>query len=88
VLEKEIEILKRNLQGKRVIPEQQDRIILSILNMLYNIKDSISVFQPETLLKWQRNIIKGHWTFKHNKRKPDDIFQPYEIRIHPKICHL
>ena len=69
LLEKELEILKRK-KKKRIIPEQIDRIIFSILNILYNIKDSIHIFRPETILKWQRELTKGHWTFKSNKRKP------------------
>jgi hypothetical protein len=70
ILEKEVEILKRKRQGKRVIPEQVDRIIFVIMNLVFNIKDQISTFMPNTLLKWQRNITKGHWTFWYEKRKP------------------
>lgn len=28
----------------------------------------LSIVKPETLLRWQRNIIKKSWSFKHKKR--------------------
>jgi transposase InsO family protein len=44
--------------------------------MIANIKDSISIVKPETVLKWQRMIIKKNWTFntdsKRRGRKPID----------------
>ena len=70
LLEKELEILKRTNQKKRLIPEKSDRIILVIMNLLYDIKDQISTFLPNTLLKWQSKIVKGQWTYKSRKGKP------------------
>ena len=43
ILEKELNILNRKNQKKRLIPEQADRIILVIMNLLFNIKNQISV---------------------------------------------
>ena len=68
LLEKELEILQRKNLKKRLIPKRTDRIIFVIMNLLFNIKGSTSIFKPDTILKWQRNIIKGHWTFKSKKK--------------------
>ena len=68
LLEKEIKILKRRNQKKQML-KFSDRIIFSVLNILYNIKDSISIFKPDTILKWQRSLIKSVWSFKHSTRE-------------------
>ncbi|OVE79200.1 hypothetical protein BVY01_03120 [bacterium I07] len=65
---KEIEILKRQNQKKRLYIYQSDRIIFCILNRIGHIKETISIVQPETVLKWQRELIKRFWTFKSTNR--------------------
>jgi transposase InsO family protein len=62
--QKEIEILKRKSRNKPLFISQIDRIILVVLNRIGKIKDSISIVKPETLLFWQRELIKKFWTFK------------------------
>ena len=54
---KEIEILERQNQKKRLKIQHCDRIILSILNRIGNIKDTISIVKPETVLRWQKHLI-------------------------------
>ena len=49
---KELEILKRQNQKKRLKFYHCDRIIFSILNRIGNIKDTISIVKPETVLRW------------------------------------
>jgi hypothetical protein len=61
LLKKENEILKRKLQTKRIIFTHTDKIILTLLNLLENIKNIISIVKPETLLKWQRILIRYFW---------------------------
>jgi len=61
MLKKEIEILKRKCK-KRIITNHFDRLFFTILNKVANIKDCISIVKPETVLKWQRMIIKRFWT--------------------------
>ena len=78
---KEIEILKRQTQNKRRNINRSDRIIFTILNIIGNIKDSISIVKPETILKWQRMFIKSIWTFKKNNKKPGRPPVPYEIKL-------
>ena len=65
---KEIEILKRQNQKKRLKIHQSDRFIFSILNKIGTIKDRISIVKPETVLRWQRELIKHFWTFKSKHR--------------------
>jgi len=66
---KEIEILLRKKQQKRLKIYHKDRIVLSILNRISPIKETISIVKPETLLRWQRQLIKQFWTFKCDNRK-------------------
>ncbi len=65
---KEIEILLRQHQKKRMKFHHSDRIIFSVLNRIGHIKGFISIVKPETVLKWQRRLIKQFWTFKSKKR--------------------
>ncbi len=66
--QKELEILKRHQRKKRVRFLPSDRIILSILNRLGYVKDHLSIVKPETVLRWQKQLIKHFWTFKRKKR--------------------
>jgi hypothetical protein len=68
LLKKEIEILKRNIK-KRTFTNHFDRLFFTILNKVANIKDRISIVKPETVLRWQREIIKRNWTFKTGKKR-------------------
>ena len=76
LLKKEIEILKRKTSGKRIFTSHFDRLFIIILNKTANIKNHISIVKPETVLHWQRMIIKRLWTFnssgKRKGRKPVD----------------
>lgn len=65
---KEIEILKRQNQKKRLKLHHSDRIIFSMLDKIGNIKESISIVKPATVLRWQRELIKKFWTFKTKNR--------------------
>jgi len=65
---KEIEVLLRNNQKKRLKIQHSDRIIFSLLNRINHTKESISIVKPATILKWQRQLIKHFWTFKCDNR--------------------
>ncbi|OVE79606.1 hypothetical protein BVY01_02020, partial [bacterium I07] len=54
-------------QKKRLNIHHSDRIIISILNKIENIKDNISIVRPKTVLRWQRDLIKKFWTFQTKK---------------------
>jgi transposase InsO family protein len=66
---KELEILKRQNQKKRLKFHHCDRIIFSILNRIGDIKESFSIVKPETVLRWQEQLIKQFWTYTINSRK-------------------
>ena len=67
ILQKEVEILKRRKHKKRLKIKCSDRVILSILNMIGYMKEQILIVKPETVLKWQRELIKRFWTFRRSK---------------------
>lgn len=69
LLRKELEILKRRESGKRIVIRHSDQIFFSVLNKAAGIKDRISIVKPETVLKWQRMLIKHFWTFRTQGRK-------------------
>jgi hypothetical protein len=65
---KELEILKRQNQRKRLNIQYSDRLIFSIFNRIGNIKDILTIVKPETVLLWQKQIIKRYWTHKFKNR--------------------
>jgi transposase InsO family protein len=65
---KELEILKRQNQKKRLHIKYSDRVIFSVLNKIDDIRNILSIVKPETILLWQKKIIKRFWTFKVKKR--------------------
>jgi transposase InsO family protein len=65
---KELEILKRQNQKKRLNIQYSDRLIFSILNRIGNIKDILTIVKPETVLLWQKQLIKRFWTYKSKNR--------------------
>jgi putative transposase len=71
LLKKENEIMKRhlNLHGKRITSNHSDRFCLSLIASLSKRAIShLSIVKPETLLEWQRRLIKKRWTYKSKKR--------------------
>jgi len=52
VLQKEVEILKRNNKQKHLKIEKADRVILAIINSISKIQDMLSIIKPESLLRW------------------------------------
>jgi hypothetical protein len=65
---KELEILKRQNQRKRLNIQYSDRVIFSIFNRIGNIKDILTIVKPETVLLWQKLMIKRFWTYKSKNR--------------------
>ena len=51
-----------------------------ILNRVVNIKDKISIVKPETVLKWQRMIIKRLWTYNRSRKKRGRKATPIETQ--------
>jgi len=69
VLQKEVEILKRSNKHKRLNIEKADRVILAIINSISPFKEKLFIVRPETILRWQKELIKSFWTFKPKKRQ-------------------
>ena len=69
MLKTELQILKRKVKLKRIITTDKDRIFFALLQIIANIKDRITIVKPETVLKWQRMIIKNNWTFKSSSKR-------------------
>ena len=76
VLWKENEILLRKVGKKRVRFSFYDRLFFVVLNRGADIKDRLTLVKPDTVLAWQRTIIRRFWTFEHGPirrgRKPVD----------------
>ena len=76
LLKKENEILLRKMGKKKVHFGFYDKLFLVVLNRAADIKRQLTLVEPETILSWQRNLIKRFWTFEHSPakrgRKPVD----------------
>jgi len=59
VLKKENAILLRRAGKKRVHFSLYDRFFLVVLNRAADIKHHLTLVKPETVLAWQRNLIRG-----------------------------
>jgi len=76
LLKKENEILVRRLGKKRVHFDFYDKLFLVALHRAADIKHRLTLVEPETVLYWQRALLKRFWTFEHQPaqrgRKPVD----------------
>jgi putative transposase len=86
VIEKENEILKRRLGGKRITTNHFDRNFFLMLNKIMAIKDLITIVKPATILRWQRMLIKRLWTFKYFSGTAGR--KPVEIKIRNLILNM
>ncbi|TAL35947.1 MAG: hypothetical protein EPN93_09105 [Spirochaetes bacterium] len=70
LLEKEREILLRHyrFENKRIPIRHLDRIFLAVLNSAHSIINSLAIIKPETLLAWQRVLLKSFWTYPPHPR--------------------
>ena len=70
ILKKENEILKRKKKG-RIKFRFLDRLFYSVIcKMSEKAKCYMTLMKPETVMKWQRNLIKKFWTFPSCKTRP------------------
>jgi hypothetical protein len=80
LLRKENEILKRQIK-KRIKFKFFDRIFYAMLYTLRNaIKEKVILIKPETVLRWQRYLIKSFWTFPSFKSKVGRSVTPATIK--------
>jgi len=69
LLKKENEILTRKMGKKRVHFDIHDKLFLVVLHRAADIKYRLALVKPETLLAWQRTLLKRLWTFEHRAAK-------------------
>ena len=69
LLKKENEILLRRIGKKRVHFSFYDKLVLVVLKRATGIKDRLTLVKPETVLSWQRTLMKRFWTFKRSPAK-------------------
>ena len=67
LLRKENEILLRRVGKKRVQFGFYDKLFFVVLNRAADIKHRLTLVKPETVLSWQRTLIKRFWTFEHRR---------------------
>jgi len=63
MLRKELQTCLRKLNMKRIRISKTDKIFFVLLNLISDIRSSLSIVSPDTLLNWQRLLIKNFWTF-------------------------
>ena len=69
LLRKENEILLRRVGKKRVQFNLHDKLFVVVLNRAADITHRLMLVKPETVLSWQRALIKRFWTFEHSPAK-------------------
>ena len=70
ILKKENEILKRRKKQKFRFKFFDRLFYAGIFKLSTKAKEYVILVKPETVLKWQRNLIKRFWTFPSQKPKP------------------
>ena len=72
ILRHQLDILERK-QKRIVRPNRAEKLILAILTTRLKkvtkrpanqLRDVILIFQPETVLRWHRELVRRKWTFK------------------------
>jgi len=65
------QLIVLNRQVKRPQLTQGDRLNLIILSRLTGFwQQALHIVQPDTLLRWHRNLFRGYWRRKSKQRKP------------------
>ena len=59
---------RKYLLIKITVLQKEDRVILVILNSISHIKEKLTIVKPETVVRWQKELIKSFWTFKRKKQ--------------------
>ena len=59
---------KKGKIKKKIKFKNSDRIVFAIMDRVSDIREQFSIVKPETVLRWQRQLIKGFWTHKIKNR--------------------
>jgi hypothetical protein len=72
ILRHQLDILERK-QKQRIKPSRAEKLFLAVLTAQLKkatkrpagqLRDVIRIFQPETVLRWHRELVRRKWTFK------------------------
>lgn len=72
ILRHQLDILERK-QKRTIKPNRTEKFILAMLTVQLKkatnrpasrLRDVIRIFQPETVLRWHRELVRRKWTFK------------------------
>ncbi len=76
ILRHQLDILERK-QKQRIMPNRAEKLFLAVLTARLKtatnrpasqLRDVIRVFQPETVLRWHRELVRRKWTFKRKTK--------------------
>ncbi len=76
ILRHQLNILERK-QKRKITPNRAEKLFLAILTARAKtvtkrpagqLRDVIRIFQPETVLRWHRELVRRKWTFKRKAK--------------------
>src|SRR5689334_5969439 len=79
ILRQQLSILQRK-HNSPIQPNRVEKITLAVLTARLKrithrstnqLRDTIRIFQPETLLRWHRELVRRKWTDPHKNRVDD-----------------
>lgn len=84
VLRHQLDILERK-QKRRITPNRAEKLFLALLTARLKqatnrpaslLRDVIRIFQPDTLLRWHRDLFRLYWRRKSGKREAKAAYPP------------
>ena len=83
ILRHQLNIVARK-QHKPIKPTRTEKLILAVLvhklkqqthRSTQQLQEIVRIFQPETVLRWHRELVRRKWTYQRNTRAvdPDSI---------------
>jgi len=76
ILRHQLDILERK-QKRKIKPNQAEKLFLAVLTARLKkatnrpagrLRDVLRIFQPETVLRWHRELVRRKWTFKRKAK--------------------
>ena len=76
ILRHQLDILERK-QKRKITPNRAEKLFLAVLTARLKtvpnrpasqLRDIVRIFQPETVLRWHRELVRRKWTFKRKAK--------------------